>query len=519
MNFLSNLKIGARLGAAFGVLIVLLLALGTLGALTSRQLAADLATTTGTELQAMRGAYELQLHAATIARASRELLIFDTAGPIKRAKQAIADALKASQSTFDTLATADAASERVKAVQAAKTGYEAAVAKFLTTVEAGNPEESRTVLLMELRPVQATYEKALGEWAVAVKDSTEARAAKGAGDARVAIAVLAAASLVGVALAVVAWIVLSRSIRLPLLRAVAAAEQIKAGDLTQRIDARGNDEIAQLLRAIDDMQHHLQGVIEDVLRSARDVATSSDELAQGNVELSQRTEQSAGSLQQTASAVEQIAVTAASSSSKSGQASTVAGRAKDAVVEGGAAVDTLVETMSRIAGSSARIKDIISVIDGIAFQTNILALNAAVEAARAGEHGRGFAVVAGEVRTLAARAGNAAKEIKTLIDDSAERVQDGTQTVGAFGERIKTIVSEVVNVRQLIEEVAVASQQQEQGMASVNGSVGELDQNVQRNAALVEEIAATAESLKSNAKRLVDTVEFFRLPQSGTAHA
>jgi methyl-accepting chemotaxis protein len=518
MNFLANLKIGARLGAAFGVLIVLLLALGALGGLTSRQLAADLATTTGRDLQTMRGAYELQLHAATIARASRELLIFDTAGPIKRAKQAIADALKASQATFDELVAAEAGSERVKAVQAAKTAYEGAVSKFLTTVEAGNPEETRTVLLMELRPVQATYEKGLVEWASEVKQATEARAESGAKDARLAIVMLVAASAVGVGLAVVAWLVLSRSIRLPLLRAVAAAEQIKAGDLTTRIEARGSDEIAQLLRAIDDMQHHLQGVIEDVLRSARDVATSSDELAQGNVELSQRTEQSAGSLQQTASAVEQIAATAASSNAKSDQASRVAGRAKDAVVEGGAAVDTLVETMSRIAGSSARIKDIIGVIDGIAFQTNILALNAAVEAARAGEHGRGFAVVAGEVRSLAARASSAAKEIKGLIDDSAERVQDGTQLVGAFGDRIKSIVAEVVDVRQLIEEVAVASQQQEQGMASVNGSVGDLDQNVQRNAALVEEIAATAESLKSNAKRLVDTVEFFRLPQ-GASHA
>jgi methyl-accepting chemotaxis protein len=512
MSFLANLKIGARLGAAFGVLIVLLLALGALGGLTSRQLAADLAATAGRDLQTMRGAYELQLHAATIARASRELLIFDTAGPIKRAKQAIADALKSSQGTFDELAAADSASDRVQAVRTAKSAYEAAVAKFLTTVEAGNPEETRSVLLMELRPVQASYEKALVDWATAVKQGTEARAATAAADARLAILVLVVASAIGVALAIGAWRVLSRSIRLPLLRAVAAAEQIKAGDLTTRIEAKGHDEIAQLLRAIDDMQHHLQGVIEDVLRSARDVATSSDELAQGNVELSQRTEQSAGSLAQTASAVEQIAATAASSNAKSDQASRVAGRAKDAVVEGGAAVDTLVETMGRIAGASARIKDIIGVIDGIAFQTNILALNAAVEAARAGEHGRGFAVVAGEVRSLAARASSAAREIKSLIDDSAERVQDGTELVGAFGERIKGIVGEVVSVRQLIEEVAVASQQQEQGMASVNGSVGDLDQNVQRNAALVEEIAATAESLKSNAKRLVDTVEFFRLP-------
>jgi methyl-accepting chemotaxis protein len=182
------------------------------------------------------------------------------------------------------------------------------------------------------------------------------------------------------------------------------------------------------------------------------------------------------------------------------------------VVQGGESVDTLVGTMNRIAEASARIKDIISVIDGIAFQTNILALNAAVEAARAGEQGRGFAVVAGEVRSLAARAADAAKEIKGLIDDSADKVNAGTQTVAEVGERIRGIVAEVMGVRQLIEEVSIASQQQESGIGSVNDSVADLDQTTQQNAALVEQLAATTESLKTNARRLVSAVQFFRIP-------
>jgi methyl-accepting chemotaxis protein len=323
--------------------------------------------------------------------------------------------------------------------------------------------------------------------------------------------------LAGTLVAVGAAIAIARSVVRPLAEATAAAERIRAGDLTLRIDSAARDEIGALLRAMGGMQQHLLDTIQNVLSSARDVAVSSDELAHGNAELSTRTERAAGNLQQTASAMEQISATVAGSSAKSREASGVAGKARDAVVEGGAAVDKLVETMTRISTSSARIKDIIAVIDGIAFQTNILALNAAVEAARAGEQGRGFAVVAAEVRSLAARASGAAKEIKTLIDDSAERVADGTDTVADVGQRIKAIVAEVMSVRQLIEEVSVAGHEQESGMVSVNRSVTELDQSTQQNAALVEEIAATAESLKSNAKRLVSAVEFFRLPGAPVA--
>ncbi|MFY9514234.1 MAG: methyl-accepting chemotaxis protein, partial [Rubrivivax sp.] len=324
--------------------------------------------------------------------------------------------------------------------------------------------------------------------------------------------VLLGAGAASVVLAIAAAVLISRSITVPLQRATEAARRIQAGDLSTRIDSTQHDEIGVLLRSMDEMQQHLRGVIDDVLRSARDVAASSDELAHGNIELSQRTERSASSLQQTAAAVEQISSTAAGSSTKTHEAATVAGRARDAVVEGGNVVEALVGTMTRIASSSARIRDIIAVIDGIAFQTNILALNAAVEAARAGEQGRGFAVVASEVRSLAARAGSAAREIKTLIDDSAERVADGTASVAVVGERIRGIVAEVMSVRQLIEEVSVASQEQSSGMQAVTRSVTDLDDSTQQNASLVEEIAATAASLKTNAQRLVGTVEFFRLP-------
>ncbi|HJV69473.1 methyl-accepting chemotaxis protein [Ideonella sp.] len=515
MVFLSNMKIGARLALAFGAFIVLLLAICGYSALTSSRLAADLEATATIDLTRVQLAYQLEQQAGLIARASRELLLVDGAGQIKKQRELIKKNLADADLTFGKLAelgSAGDAEQALAAVRESREQYTKAVGKFLETLDAGNPDDARTSLLIELRPVQAGYEKAVDALAAVIASQAEDRAGAGQKTAQATTFVTLALGAVGVVLAIGAGITIARSITRPLGRAVAAAEAIKAGDLRGRIEAQGRDEIATLLAAMRDMQGHLTHVIEDVTRAARDVASSSDEIAHGNADLSARTERASTNLQQTASAMEQISATVAGSSAKSRAATDVANRARAAVIEGGESVDSLVGTMTRIAESSNRIKDIIAVIDGIAFQTNILALNAAVEAARAGEQGRGFAVVAGEVRSLAARASSAAKEIKVLIDDSADKVAVGTQTVADVGSRIKGIVDEVVGVRQLIEEVSVASSQQESGIGAVNDSVAVLDQATQQNAALVEELAATTESLKSNASRLVSSVEFFRIP-------
>jgi methyl-accepting chemotaxis protein len=518
LSHLNQLRIGTRLALAFGVLILLLVVVAGFGAYSTNRLAQDLDRTGSTDLAQVRAANALQQQAATVARASRELLLIDSAGQIKKQRAAVVQALEEGDAPLKTLeagAVGDAA--QVKLLQAVKTTREEfakTVKKFLTTAEAGNPDDSRTALLIELRPVQTSYEKSLDELNAAVKLHTESLVEAGQTLARQSVVITLGLGLVALLLAAIAGVLITRSITRPLQDAVAAAERIKAGDLSVALTSQRGDEIGELLRAMGDMQGHLTHVLQDVLSSARDVATSSDELSHGNVELSSRTERTAANLQQTAAAMEQISGTVTISSAKSRQASDVAGRARTAVTEGGAAVERLVDTMTRIATSSSRIKDIISVIDGIAFQTNILALNAAVEAARAGEQGRGFAVVASEVRSLAARAASAAREIKGLIDDSAQRVNEGTSTVSEVGKRIGSVVDEVMSVRQLIEEVSVAGHQQESGMVSVNASVGELDHATQQNAALVEEIAATAESLRSNARRLVQTVEVFRLPSA-----
>jgi methyl-accepting chemotaxis protein len=514
---LTQLRIGARLWTLSVLMIVLLLSLCAAAALMARKLAADLETTASVDLVELRKMGQLRDWAGQAAASSRELLIIDSAGQIKKQKELLQRVVTDSQALLAAFSKKDGlvADQRaaVEGLSTAQLAFAQAIGKFLTVYAAGNPDDSRAALLMEVRPLQQAYEKQLDAVVAVVEQQSAARVADGQAVARWAVR---AALLIGLVSALVAlagaWLI-TRSITQPLAQATEAARRIQAGDLSVSLDTQARDEIGDLQRAMHAMQSHLTGVLREVLASARDVATSSDELSQGNTELSTRTEQAAANLQQTASAMEQISSTVAGSSVKSHDASEAAQQARDAVVAGGEAVQQLVQTMTKIAGSSSRIRDIISVIDGIAFQTNILALNAAVEAARAGEQGRGFAVVAGEVRTLAARAGEAAREIKRLIEDSAERVDEGTRTVSDVGERIGAVVSQVMSVRQLIEEVSVAGREQASGMGSVNASVSQLDQSTQQNAALVEEIAATAGALKQHASRLVSSVEFFRLPQ------
>jgi methyl-accepting chemotaxis protein len=519
---LNHLRIGTRLGLAFGLLILLLITVAGFGAFSANRLAQDLERTVGVDLAEMRSASALQQQAGVVARASRELLLVDGAGQIKKQRAVVSAALDDGQTHLKVMADAAKDAEHKKLMESVTTTRERfveVVNKFLVVAAAGNPEDARSALLIELRPVQAAYEQALDELAAAVRADTELRAQAGQDLAHKSVLTSLGLGFMALLLAVAAAVVISKSITRPLREAIDAAKRIQAGDLSVALQSTRRDEIGQLLHAMGEMQNHLTVVLQDVLSSARDVATSSDELSHGNTELSSRTERTAANLQHTAAAMEQISGNVSGSSAKSRQASDEAGRARQSVTEGGEAVQRLVDTMTRIATSSSRIKDIISVIDGIAFQTNILALNAAVEAARAGEQGRGFAVVASEVRSLAARAAGAAREIKGLIDDSTLRVNEGTTTVSEVGKRMGGVVNEVMSVRQLIEEVSVAGRQQETGMVAVNASVGELDQATQQNAALVEEIAATAESLRANARRLVATVEVFRLPDARLATA
>ncbi|VXB38625.1 methyl-accepting chemotaxis protein [Massilia sp. 9I] len=317
--------------------------------------------------------------------------------------------------------------------------------------------------------------------------------------------------LLGAAVAVVAGVLVSRSITRPLGQAVEAAQSVAAGDLRTSIVVRSDDETGQLLQALKDMTGSLQTIVSQVRGGAETIAVASDEIAQGNLDLSSRTEQQAGAIEETASSMEEITATVQRNAENAQQASALAVSACDVAAKGGHMVEQVVGTMASISESSRKIVDIISVIDGIAFQTNILALNAAVEAARAGEQGRGFAVVAGEVRNLAHRSATAAKEIKELINASVQRVEAGNQLVGETGATMGEIVTSVRRVMDIIGEISQASAEQGAGIAQVNMAVSEMDTATQQNAALVEEAAAAAQSLRDQTQALTEVVAVFKL--------
>ncbi len=303
----------------------------------------------------------------------------------------------------------------------------------------------------------------------------------------------------------------SRCISGPVNRALDVTRAIAAGNLSVPISVRGNDEFAQLLSALNDMQRSLSKVVANVRQNSESVATASAQISSGNNDLSARTEQQAASLEETAASMEELGSTVRQNADNARQANQLALGASTVAIRGGEVVNQVVGTMKGINDSSKKIVDIIGVIDGIAFQTNILALNAAVEAARAGEHGRGFAVVASEVRNLAQRSAEAAKEIKSLISASVERVDEGTALVDQAGVTMTEIVTAIRRVADIMGEISAATSEQSTGVAQVGEAVTQMDQATQQNSALVEESAAAAESLKLQAQQLVQTVAVFRL--------
>ena len=325
------------------------------------------------------------------------------------------------------------------------------------------------------------------------------------------------AGVLGVVVLVVVPLTLlnARSILAPMEDARSLALAIAKGDLTTQVQLQGRDEATELLRALAHMQGALTALVGDVRQASGNIHAASNEVAMGNADLSNRTVQTADQLQQTADAMQQLTGNVRHSADAAQQASGLAGSASDVARRGGAVVAQVVDTMSQINDASRKIGEIIGTIDGIAFQTNILALNAAVEAARAGEQGRGFAVVASEVRSLAQRSAAAAREIKTLIGASVDKVDAGTRLVQDAGNTMADIVASVQRVTDIIQEMSAATAEQSQGIGAINGAVGQLDGMTQQNAALVEQSAAAAESLKNQAGRLNETVARFRLASHG----
>ena len=413
------------------------------------------------------------------------------------------------QKKLETLIDSDKGKELLAKVATARKTYVDARAKLLERKKAG--EDVFALVDSDLRPMAQNYIQSLEnvtKYTYEELVAFEKSVLSSAETSQWVLAMGAGASLVlGLLFAV--WA--TRSITTPVQRAVEAAEEISKGNLALRIEAQGKDEAARLLRALSEMQESLSRIVGHVREGSQSVAVASSEIASGNNDLSARTEQQASALQQTAASMEQLNSTVRQNADNARQANQLAMSASTVAVQGGEVVGQVVETMKGINDSSRKISDIIGVIDGIAFQTNILALNAAVEAARAGEQGRGFAVVASEVRSLAGRSAEAAKQIKTLINDSVERVEHGTSLVDQAGTTMTEVVGAIKRVTDLMGEISAASNEQSQGVSQVGEAVTQMDQVTQQNAALVEEMAAAASSLNNQAQDLVDTVAFFKL--------
>ncbi|MBA5238531.1 MULTISPECIES: methyl-accepting chemotaxis protein [Pectobacterium] len=386
--------------------------------------------------------------------------------------------------------------------------------KLSSLISAGNTEAASEEYFNVTRVTQEKYTNKVNEF-IGIQDDKMSSSAQAVGESyKNALMVLATIILISALAGLIIASLITRSVTQPLQEALGVAENVAKGDLTSEIYTDRKDETGQLLSALNNMNSSLRQIVSQVRDGAETISSAASQIAAGNQDLSARTEEQASSLEETASSMEQLTSTIRNTADNTTQATDLAASASETVKKSGAMMETVTQEMRGIRDSSQRMAEIIGVIDGIAFQTNILALNAAVEAARAGEQGRGFAVVASEVRALAQRSATAAKEIKELIDDSFKKVQDGMGLVEETGVTMNSLVTNVQGVTGIISEIAQASREQSDGINQINLAVGQIDTTTQQNAALVEESAAAALSLQDQANSLARTVSVFNLGAS-----
>jgi len=513
MTWFTNLRLLPKLMLSFIIVLVMTSAMG-LFALRQVAVVADASEQLGGNwLPSIEAVSDIHNAMEDYRQAElQHILVTDDAGmaAVDKDLQSALQALEKGEKQYVPLISSPEEKAKWEAFRTEWTSYLAESQRMLALSRDQDGEGAAALANGTQRQILDRMQVQLGELIALNRDGGATAARQGYAAQQTAqwslIGAIVATIAVGLFLA---WAV-SGSIVVPVQQTVAVLQAVADGDLTQDVRHDRADEIGDMQRALANMIHSLGSMVQQVRMGADSVATASSQIAQGNVDLSSRTEEQASSLEETAASIEEMSGTVRTNADNARQANQLASAASDVAARGGNVVGQVVETMNGIQSASRKISDIIGVIDGIAFQTNILALNAAVEAARAGEQGRGFAVVAGEVRSLAQRSAQAAREIKTLINDSVEKVNAGSELVGTAGNTMNDVVLQVRKVTDLVGEIAHASNEQSQGISQINQAVGQLDQMTQQNAALVEESMAAAESLKQQADKLAQAVSVFR---------
>ncbi|BBB68696.1 methyl-accepting chemotaxis protein [Undibacterium sp. YM2] len=510
---LSNLKIGQQLGIGYGLLLCILAIVALLGINGMHKSNEALHHVVDVNIVKINHLEDMASSVHIVSRVIRTIALLPDDSMSQEQHKKIDEAraqYNKAYSELEKMPMDDAGKSFMHKIkedqQAARTQND----KFVELVKT-DKDAAIKFLLKDVIPLNAKWQDALHEFVVLQesKNAQDEVKAKEAYQASMTFMIIATvvAILIGMT---IAWSS-ARAITTPLKKAIQVAQNVAEGDLTSQIEVLGKNEAGQLMQALKQMNDSLAHLVGKVRQGTETISTASTEIATGNMDLSSRTESQAGALEETASSMEELTATVKQNADNAHQANQLAISASEVAIQGGAVVAQVVSTMGDINTSSKKIVDIISVIDGIAFQTNILALNAAVEAARAGEQGRGFAVVASEVRNLAQRSASAAKEIKILINDSVEKVEQGSRLVDEAGTTMDKVVSSISNVTGIMSEITAASAEQTSGIEQINTAVSQMDEVTQQNAALVEEAAAAASSLQEQAVSLANLVQQFKI--------